>query len=144
MRHDKQDGLRGSRECLSPTLFTFQKRLATTMEMSRAEFAELGNNPQLKEEGEATGERGLGSMTSCKGGFISTNDLFIPPNSEVLWREAAGCDVTLGRFGSVQVHSTITIHQSTPTSTTGETQKAPNAMIRRHQGLAAVPITLGL
>lgn len=59
VRHDKQDGLRGSRECLSPTVFTFQKLLATTMEMSRAEFAELGNNPQLKEEAEAGGVGGF-------------------------------------------------------------------------------------
>lgn len=42
----------------SPTLFTFQKRLATTMEMSRAEFAEQGNNPQLKEEDEEAGGGG--------------------------------------------------------------------------------------
>lgn len=96
---------------------------------------------------------GGGSMTSCKGVSISSNNLFIPPTSD-----AAGCDVTRGRFGSVPVecrsccsHSTttiITIHQSAPppflSPTTGETQKAPNAMIRGHQGLAAVPITLGL
>lgn len=40
----------------SPTLFIIQKRLATRMEMRRAEFAELGNNRQLKEAEEVGNE----------------------------------------------------------------------------------------